>query len=54
MCDQIVFDDLFMLKYCRDRYKTQKMCGKAVDDFLPAVNFAGDWFVTSNDWLFLL
>ena len=37
-----------MLKYCRDRYKTQKMCGKAVDDFLPAVNFADDWFVTSK------
>ena len=35
-----------MLKYCPDKYITQKMCDEAVDDFLPTLNFAPDWFVT--------
>ena len=33
-----------MLKYCLNRYKTQKMCDKAFDDFLPALKFVPDWF----------
>ena len=28
-----------MLKYCLDRYKTQEMCDKSVDDSLPALKF---------------
>ena len=40
--------DPFKLKYCHDRYKTQEMCNKAVDDFLPALKFVRDWFVTSK------
>ena len=37
MCDKIVSDDPFQLKYCHERYKTQEMCNIAVDDFLPAL-----------------
>ena len=46
MCDEIVSDDPFKLKYCHDRYKTQEMCNNTVDDFLPALKFVPDWFVT--------
>ena len=37
-----------MLKYCLDRYKTQEMCDKAVDNFLSALKFVPDWFVKSK------
>ena len=36
-----------MLKYCLDRYNTERMCDKAVDDFLITLKFVTDWFVTS-------
>ena len=42
----IVSDNLFKLNYCHVRYKTQEMCNKVFDDFLPALKF--DWFVTSK------
>ena len=32
----------FELKYCPDKYVTQKMCDEVVDDFLPALNFVLD------------
>ena len=35
-----------MLLYCPNRYKTQKICSEAVDDFLGALKFIPDWFVT--------
>ena len=35
---------LLRLRYCHDRYKTHEMCSKAVDDFLPVLNFVSDWF----------
>ena len=47
MCDKIVLEDAFMLKYFLDRYKTQEMCGKAADGFLPTSKFVPDWYVTS-------
>ena len=31
-----------------DRYKTQKMCDEAVDDYLAALEFIPDWFATSK------
>ena len=37
-----------MLRYCLDRYKTQEVCDKPVDDFLPALKFVPDWFATSE------
>ena len=46
MVEKAVFNESFMLKYCVDRYKTQKMCGKVVDDFLSALKFVADWLVT--------
>ena len=37
-----------MLKYSLDRYKTQELCDKAVDAFLPALKFVPDCFVTNK------
>ena len=48
MCEKMVSEDPFNLKYCHDRCKTQKMCDKAADGFLPALRFVADWFVTSK------
>ena len=35
MCDKIVSDDPFKIEYCHNKYKTQEMCNKAADDFVP-------------------
>ena len=48
MCDKVVFEDPFMLKYCLDRYRTQEMWDKAFDAFLPALKFVPHCFVTSK------
>ena len=48
MCDKIISENPFMLKYCHDRYKTKETCDKVVDDFLPALRFVPDWFFTSK------
>ena len=48
MCDGIVAADPFMLMYCLDRYKSQEMCYEAVDNFLVALKFIPDWFVTNK------
>ena len=48
MCIKIVSDDTFKLKYCHGRHKTQDICNKAVDYFLPALKFVPNWFVTSK------
>ena len=48
MCDRVTPEDPFMLVYCPDRYKTQKMCDEAADDCLAALKFIPDWFVTSK------
>ena len=45
---KIVFKEPVMLKYCHDRYKTQEMCDKAVDAYLPSPKFRPDWFVTNK------
>ena len=39
MRDKAFFIDTFMLKYCLDRYKSQEMREKALDDFLPILIF---------------
>ena len=46
ICDKVVSEDCFMLKYCLDRYKTQETCDKTVDAFLPTLTFFLDWIVT--------
>ena len=48
MCDKDVSEDSFVLEYCHGRYKTQEMCNKAIDDFLPALKCVPDWFVTNK------
>ena len=66
MCNKVVYKQPFMLKYCLDRYKTQKMCHKAVDVCLLTLILAPDWSLTnkmlkkldnaviSNDYTFFL
>ena len=39
MCDRIISDDPFSIKYVPDQYKSQKMCDKAVDDGLAKICF---------------
>ena len=46
ICDKVVSEDCFMLKYCLDRSKTQETCDKAVDAFLPTLTIFLDWIVT--------
>ena len=36
MSDRVDSEDPFMLIYCSNRYKTQKMCYETVDDSLRA------------------
>ena len=48
MCDRVIYEDFFMLAYDTNRYKTQIMCKKAIDDCLAALKFIPDWFVTSK------
>ena len=48
MCDKIISKNPFMLKYYPDKYITQKISDKAVDDFLQGLNFVLDCFVTSK------
>ena len=38
----------FLFDFVPDRYKSQEMCDKAVDDFLPALKFVPKWFITSK------
>ena len=37
MCDKTFSKDPFMLRYCLDTCKTQEMCVKAADDYLPTL-----------------
>ena len=34
MFDKVVSENLFMLKYCHDRFKSHEICYKFVNDFL--------------------
>ena len=45
MCDIIVSEDPFLIVYCPDKYKTQRMCDESVDYSLAASKFIPDWFV---------
>ena len=48
MCDKIISDNPFSLRFVPDQYKTQQMCDKPVDDCLAALKLVSDWFVTSK------
>ena len=39
MSNKVVSEDPFILKHCLVRYKTQEMCDKAADSFLPPLKF---------------
>ena len=42
MCDKVVSDDPLMLRYCLDRYKTEEMRDKTIDDSLTTLKFLPD------------
>ena len=48
MCNEVVSEDFFILKYFPNRYKTQKMCNIAVDASLPAFKHVPDWLFTKR------
>ena len=48
MCERVVSEDSFLVVYCPDKYKTQRMCDEAVDGSLAALKLIPDWFVTSK------
>lgn len=48
MCDKAFPKDSFKLNYCFNRYKTQGMCYKFVDDFLPMLKLIFDWLITNK------
>ena len=39
MCDRIISDDPFSIRYVSNQYKTEQMCDEAVDDYLVALKF---------------
>ena len=48
MCDRVASEDPFLIVYCHDKNKTQRMYYEAVDDSLAALAFIPYWFVTSK------
>ena len=48
MCDKANDRWPFVFDSVPNQYKTQGMCNKGVDDFLPALKFVPDWFVTGK------
>ena len=58
MYDKVVPEDLFILKYCLDRYKTQEMSDKTVDTFLLTLKFVPKFLIMSHflvmKWVFLV
>ena len=41
-----VSEDPFTIAYIPNRYKTQRMCEKVVDDCVAALKLIPDWFIT--------
>ena len=46
MCDRIISEETFLIIYCPDKYKPERICDKAVDDHLAALKLILDWFAT--------
>ena len=46
--ERVVPEDPFWIVYRRDKFKTQRICDKAVDGSLAAMKLIPDWFVTSK------
>ena len=41
MCDRVVSEGLFLIRYVLDQYKTQQMCDGAVDNSLAVLFLIG-------------
>ena len=48
ICEASCFFVSFLTVYCPDKYITQEMYGKTIDDSLAALKLIPDWFVTSK------
>ena len=48
MCETVASEDPSLMVYFSYKYKTQRMCDKAVDNCLPALKLVPDWCVTSK------
>ena len=48
MCDSVIFENYFSIRYVTDQCNTQQMCAKAVDYCLVALKFVPHWFATSK------
>ena len=46
MYDGVVSEDSFLIVYCPDKYKTQRISAETVDDSLAALKLIPDWFIT--------
>ena len=44
----VASEDSFSIVYCHNKYKSQRMCDKAVDHSLAALKLIFDWIVTSK------
>ena len=48
MSDKVVSKEPSLLKNCIDRYKTEEMCDKSVDAFLPTLKFVPNSFFNNK------
>ena len=48
MCNKAVKTCFFLFDSVPHRYKSQKMCDEAIDDYLTALKFIRDWVVTNK------
>ena len=48
MCSRVVSEDPFLIVYCPDKCKTQRLCFEAVDGSLAALKLVSHWFVKSK------
>ena len=56
MYDSVVYEDPFILMYCPNKYKSQRLCDEAVENCLAALKFIPDWFLTNKMlyWLMVI
>ena len=48
MCSRVVSEDPFLIVYCPDKCKTQRLRFEAVDGSLAALKLVFHWFVKSK------
>ena len=46
MCEKVVENEPYSLKFVPNHFKTQEMCDKAVRDDTYSLQYVPDWFVT--------